>query len=104
MLKDQKGSPDGITIVEYKSGIEYDVSPDLRNSFVKKIRCAIDKKLPIIAEIKKKLNIPDRKKIEKEIEKIDKDLKNNEKEINVKSVNVLKNKGIKTTPKNKGKK
>lgn len=54
MTKTQKGSPDGITIIEYQEGTVYDIPEDLAKVFVKQIKCAQKyKESQEVEEIKK---------------------------------------------------
>ncbi len=40
MTKDASGSPDGITVIQYKKGERYDLPEDLANVFCKQLKCA----------------------------------------------------------------
>lgn len=41
MLKDERGSPDGLVLRDYAKGVTYDVPQDLAKAFVEDMQCAV---------------------------------------------------------------
>lgn len=52
MLVDDKGSPDGAHVVEYRAGQSYDVPAELAEAFVEHRKTAVENKVEAPAEVK----------------------------------------------------